>query len=50
VAVSIAVRMPITHSVVWPVAYVWPRISSLLKKPARPGTPAIATVPIRKVQ
>ena len=50
VAVSSDVRMPIVHRIWWPCAKVSNRISSLLKKPASAGTPAMASDPIRNVQ
>ena len=42
--------MPIAQSTVWPLSNVRARISSLLKKPAKPGMPEIAMAPMRNVQ
>jgi hypothetical protein len=50
VAVSNDVRMPMIHRMVCPCANVSNRISSLLKKPASPGMPAIASDAMRNVQ
>ncbi len=49
-AVKSAVSRPTTQSRVWPLAKVLNRISSLLKNPAKPGTPAMAIAPMRNVQ
>ena len=38
------------QSTVWPLAKVFPRISSFEKNPDRSGTPAIARVPVKNVQ
>ena len=41
---------PIAQTTMKPFLYAWPRISSLLKKPARGGIPAIASEPMSIVQ
>ena len=49
VAVSSDVSAPMTQRIVCPSANVSNRISSLLKNPAKPGTPAIAMDAITNV-